>query len=818
MKKLFVVISLLISLTITSANAIEVTPEEKITGLYVAYFDRAADQEGLKYWTDKAGEVAREGGDESSVFRTLSAGFATHPTFKSTYDHLNNEEFVSLIYQNALGRDGDGEGITYWTDLLDRGVMSRSDMVATFIELSLTTDLTKENYPNLSDEELAAAQLRQDLITNKVDASLMFTKQLDTFSNVVNNQDPENDPAYLASIKIISEVTENTETVSSVEKFLSDMDDNVEDGEQIAFINTYFPDFPDLIAPVFTSDLNVNVDENTVYVTTLTATDASEPIVFEISTGYDARKFKIDLENQLKFIVAPDFELPDSNQDNPNYVENQYSVRVNALDAVGHSSGRTMTVTVNNTDAPGFTSDANVAITENTTIITTVSAQGEDPEGTIIFSITGGEDQSLFNIDSASGLLSFNTAPDFEAPLDIDKNNVYKVEITATESSASVIQQMEVAVEDLGEASLQIISAVYDDKGTTGTDSLFVYFDRQIDDNSWSAPEFELTGTASTTGATFEYTKDSPYKLTVTNGLSGFIPNTTNINVAINGFTVDGETVQAGTPVTVTAMNIPVAPGDDNFTRDYSTEIVTNNNTRLEWKDDNDTKDLTKTWDEAKAYCLGLGDGWRLPNINELVNLADKNIGIGDDEAISPIFVNTKNYYWSSTTYINDSGSAWYVSFDYGKNDHLTKSNPLNVRCVRGVEQSEKTFIRDSIGIVHDTNSGLLWDDTVRTQGDEDLAWGEAMNYCASSTLGGYKWHLPTFNELLSIVDFSKYKPAIYDKFENTYAEGHWTSTEDANTTANNAWSIRFSGGEGILVDKDLHVNKQFARCVTDAL
>ncbi len=219
MKKLLITIALLFSITLTSANAAQVTMEEKITGLYVAFFDRAADQTGLEYWTNKADEVAKQGGDVSAVFKTLSAGFATHPTFKSTYDHLNNEEFVALIYRNALGRDGDAEGIAYWTDLIDRS-MSRSDMVATFVELSLVTYLTKENYPSLSDAELAAAQLRQDLITNKVTVALTFTNQLGVLSNVVNASDPESDPAYLASIGIISEVTEKETTVSNVLDFL----------------------------------------------------------------------------------------------------------------------------------------------------------------------------------------------------------------------------------------------------------------------------------------------------------------------------------------------------------------------------------------------------------------------------------------------------------------------------------------------------------------------------------------------------------------------------------------------------------------------
>ena len=219
MKKIFITISLLFSLTLTSANSVEVTIEAKITGLYVAFFNRAADQAGLEYWTNTADNVANQGGDVSSVFKTLSGGFATHPTFTLTYEHLEDKAFVEAIYRNALGRDGDAEGIAYWTDLIERG-MSRSNMVATFVELSLVTNLTKENYPSLSDTELAAAQLRQDLITNKVSVAVTFTNQLGTLSNVENGDEPESDPAYLASIKIISEVTEDAKTVSSVLGFL----------------------------------------------------------------------------------------------------------------------------------------------------------------------------------------------------------------------------------------------------------------------------------------------------------------------------------------------------------------------------------------------------------------------------------------------------------------------------------------------------------------------------------------------------------------------------------------------------------------------
>jgi len=243
MKKIFIAISLLLSLTLTSANAVEVSQEAKITGLYVAFFNRAADQKGLDYWTNKAVEVAKQGGDVSSVFKTLSKGFATHPTFTSTYGDLNNQEFVAAIYRNALGRDGDAEGIAYWTDLLDRG-MIRSDMVATFVELSMVTDLTPANYPTLSATELAAAQLRQDLITNKVTVALAFTHQLGTLSNVVDSDKPGSDPAYLASIKIISEVTEDAKTVSDAIAFLDSIKENDDPIWDIIVIVSYLIDSP----------------------------------------------------------------------------------------------------------------------------------------------------------------------------------------------------------------------------------------------------------------------------------------------------------------------------------------------------------------------------------------------------------------------------------------------------------------------------------------------------------------------------------------------------------------------------------------------
>ena len=209
-------------MTLLSLHAREVPTEQKIAGLYIAFFNRSPDKAGLDYWKNRADIAQTNGAGASSIFKELSAGFASHPVFTSTYGSLDNEAFVRAIYVNALGREGDEEGIAFWRDNLNNG-LSRSDMVASFVELSLILDLTPQNFPSLSTAELDAAKLRQDLITNKTLVAIKFVNELGDKTNVADSQNPENDPAYLASIAILSGVTEDISTVKNAEDFINNI-------------------------------------------------------------------------------------------------------------------------------------------------------------------------------------------------------------------------------------------------------------------------------------------------------------------------------------------------------------------------------------------------------------------------------------------------------------------------------------------------------------------------------------------------------------------------------------------------------------------
>ena len=71
--------------------------------------------------------------------------------------------------------------------------------------------------------------------------------------------------------------------------------------------------------------------------------------------------------------------------------------------------------------------------------------------GGLTYTITGGADQALFGIAANTGVLTFNTAPDFENPTDADVDNVYEVEVTANDGNGGLTPQaISVTVTDAG--------------------------------------------------------------------------------------------------------------------------------------------------------------------------------------------------------------------------------------------------------------------------------------------------------------------------------------------------------------------------------
>ena len=108
--------------------------------------------------------------------------------------------------------------------------------------------------------------------------------------------------------------------------------------------------------------------------------------------------------------------------------------------------------------------------------------------------------------------------------------------------------------------------------------------------------------------------------------------------------------------------------------------------------------------------------------------------------------------------------------------------------CVAGA-----ALVDNGDGTVTDTQTGLMWQ---KATAPGTYNWQAALAYAEGLTLGGHSdWRLPDRNELQTLVDYSRYNPAIDPLLaSNTVSSPYWSSTTYANDT-NNAWRVYFSSG-----------------------
>ena len=166
--------------------------------------------------------------------------------------------------------------------------------------------------------------------------------------------------------------------------------------------------------------------------------------------GTDASSFTIDGGGQIK--VGQGTTLDRETKDS-------YSVIVSVRDSKDNSGNPdevtddTISVTINVTDQnepPDITAgSATVNYAENDTgTVETYTAT--DPEGaTINWSLTG-TDAGDFSI--TQGELTFRSPPDYEAPVDQGRNNVYLVTVRASDGPNSDILAVQVTVTDVNES------------------------------------------------------------------------------------------------------------------------------------------------------------------------------------------------------------------------------------------------------------------------------------------------------------------------------------------------------------------------------
>lgn len=94
--------------------------------LYQAAFDRVPDGDGLSYWIDVM--------DDGLSLSAVAGYFAQSAEFASLYgSNPSHAELLTLLYNNVLDRAPDAGGQAYWLQVMDQG-LAHSEVLAYFSE------------------------------------------------------------------------------------------------------------------------------------------------------------------------------------------------------------------------------------------------------------------------------------------------------------------------------------------------------------------------------------------------------------------------------------------------------------------------------------------------------------------------------------------------------------------------------------------------------------------------------------------------------------------------------------------------------------
>ena len=201
-------------------------------------------------------------------------------------------------------------------------------------------------------------------------------------------------------------------------------------------------------APVITSGATGSIAENAAtstvaYDANAADVDANTTLTYSLLAGGDAAAFDIDpATGEVTLKASADFETKAS-----------YTITVRATDNGNPVLFADQAVTINVTnvnEAPVITSGATATVDENQTAAYTATASDPDAGDTLTYSLSGA-DADLFNI-SATGVVTFKVAPDFEAPADDNGDNDYEITVRATDAGGlSDDQAVTISVADVQE-------------------------------------------------------------------------------------------------------------------------------------------------------------------------------------------------------------------------------------------------------------------------------------------------------------------------------------------------------------------------------
>jgi VCBS repeat-containing protein len=245
-------------------------------------------------------------------------------------------------------------------------------------------------------------------------------------------------------------------------------------------------------APFFTTSATRSVFENQTLALDLNATDQDgDALTFSLAGGADQAKFDLNSSTGvLTFKTAPDFEANASVAGS-----NVFQVTVQVTDGTSPVTQSVTVIVTDQNDAPVFTTSGSSSVLENQTLALDLNATDQDGDA-LTYSLTGGADQAKFDLNSSTGVLTFKTAPDFEANASVAGNNAYQVTVQVTDGTSPVTQSVTVTVTDQNEVPPNLAPSFVSPASADSPENQSVAFDLNATDPDGDVLTYSITGGA----------------------------------------------------------------------------------------------------------------------------------------------------------------------------------------------------------------------------------------------------------------------------------------------------------------------------------
>jgi len=189
------------------------TNKEKVQAIYIAYYQRPADSDGLIFW-EKYYENSN--GNVDQVVNAFGNSKEAH----SLYGEINDDtigDVIDMIYRAAFNRDADPEGKKFYMDGFKEGKFTAATIMLNIIDGAVNEDAV--------------------ILSNKIESAMNFTKAIDPdldgqdlLATYAGQADIDAAREYLKSVNEQTEsIHDEMEAMGYVKEFIADAGDPILD-------------------------------------------------------------------------------------------------------------------------------------------------------------------------------------------------------------------------------------------------------------------------------------------------------------------------------------------------------------------------------------------------------------------------------------------------------------------------------------------------------------------------------------------------------------------------------------------------------------